>query len=351
MFRKSNSILVKAVAMGALLTSGGIATDRDDNKERKNSDAPMYGSRTNDGFTATRLPPVGTENRDFHRSLVEPTVKNILSEVDKRHEMRRELLMKPIKINLRGDAIRGVQPFDKVVNTLLADAKKYNVLLNLTLLNATETELKDILSHQDAGYIQEFDWTYEVNLIDDISAYDLSEVSDGNTEEWMDDSLTPTSTDDLDEEWIDDSLTFTPTDESDEEWIDDPLTLTGNDFDEEWIDDPAILRGGDPYAGLPRFRRPPVARAMYAPRLPDLVENVGKKGVITPPVRIVDTTGSLDIGKDKVDTSAWNITLVKDAEGQKDPNTQDLGRFNNVTSNVAHNNLVHIFCRENRVQA
>lgn len=335
MFRKSNSILVKAVAMGTLLTSGGIAMEGDGNKERKKLDAPLYGSTTNDGRTETRLPSMGAENRDFHRSLVEPAVKNILSTVDERYEMRRELLRKPIKVDLRGAAIRGVLPFDKLVNTLLADAKTYNVPLKLTLLNATETELNDILSHQNANYIQEIDWTYETNLMEDMNAYDLTEISDNNTEEW-----------------IDDTLTLTATDEPDEEWIDEPLTLTPNDLDEEWIDDPAaLIIGGGPYAGLPRFRRAAGARAMNPPLLPDLFENLGRKGVVAPPQRIIDDSNeSLNNRINELHPSAWNITLVKDAEGQKDPNSQGLGQFNNLGNHVSHN-LVHIFCRENRAQA
>lgn len=334
MFRKSNSILIKAVAMGTLLTSGGIATDGDENKESKKLDAPLYGSTTHGGTTETGLPSVGTENRDVHRSLVEPLVRNILSRVDEQLEMCRDLLKKPIKVDLRGAAIRGVQPIDKVVNTLLADAKKYNVPLKLILLNATETELNDILSHQDANYIQEVDWTYEMNLMEDMNAYDLTEISDNNTEEW-----------------VDDPLILTATDEPDEEWIDEFLTLTANELDEKWIDDPAaLIKGNGPYTGLPRFRRAAAARAMHPPLLPELVETLGQKGVVAPPKRVVDTSDSLDIGNDKIHTSAWNITLVKDAEGQKDPNSQGLGQFNNLTNHVPHN-LVHIFCRENRAQA
>ncbi|MGV8948821.1 MAG: hypothetical protein ACOH2E_05595 [Candidatus Paracaedibacter sp.] len=334
MFRKSNSILVKAVAMGTLLTSGGIATDGDDKKESKKFDAPLYGSTTHGGTTETRTPSMGTENRDVHRSLVEPPVRNILSNVDARLEMRRELLRKPIKVDLRGALVRGEQAFDKIVKTLLADAKKYDVPLKLTLVNATETELNGILSYEGVQF-DAFDFTYATPLIDDMNAYDLTEINDNNTEEW-----------------IDDSLTLTATDDADEEWIDEPLTLTANELEEEWIDDPAaLLMGGGPYAGLPRFRRAAAARAMHAPLLPELVERLGQKGVVAPPQRIIDDTdGSLDNRINELHPSAWNITLVKDVEGQKNPNSQGLGQFNNLGNHVSHN-LVHIFCRENRVQS
>lgn len=340
MLKKTNSVLVKAFTMGALLAKGGIATDRDDEKERKKLDAPLYNSISYKDTVETTPERGGAGGRDFHRSLIEPYVKNILSQVDERTEMRRELLRKPIKVDLRGAAIRGVPPLGKVINTLLADAKKYGVPIKLTLLNATAAELNDILSHENANAIGEFDWTDAVNLVDDMNAYDLEEVS----EKIGTDTPTDTPTEE-DEEWIDDPLGMT-SDDSDEEWIDDPLKLSADDPDEEWIDDPAGFRGGGPYAGLPRLRRA-VARARHAPILPELIENFGQKGTIAPPKRAVEDNVSLGIENDNSHISSWNITRLKDVEGKKDSNSQDAVHVNNLTNHVSHN-LVHIFCRENR---
>jgi hypothetical protein len=343
MLRKSNSILIKTFAMGALLASRGIAMDGGDEKERKKLDVPSYNSIAYNVTTVTTPETGRTGERDVHRSLLEPHVRNILSQVDERAEMRRELLRKPIKVDLRGAPIRGVLPLDKVTNTLLADAKKYGVPLKLTLLNATAAELDEILSHQDANYIEEFDWTNVVKLIDDMNAYDLEEISEKIDTPTP---ITDTPTDE-DEEWIDDPLGMTTPDELDEEWIDDPLKLTPDELDEEWIDDPAGLRGGGLHAGLPRLRRA-VARATHAPILPELVENFGQKGIVAPPKRFVENNESLDIKGDNLHISSWNITRIKDLDGKKDTNSQDVGQFNNLTNHVSHN-LVHIFCRENRV--
>ena len=338
MLKKTNSVLVKAFTMGALLAKGGMTTDGSDEKERKRLDIPSYNSMTYKTTTGTTPETGGMGERNFHRSLIEPYVKNILSQVDERTEMRRELLRKPIKVDLRGAAIRGVPPLGKVINTLLADAKKYGVPIKLTLLNATAAELNDILSHENANAIGEFDWTDAVNLVDDMNAYDLEEINE-KTE-----TLTETPTDE-DEEWIDDPLGMTA-DDSDEEWIDDPLKVASDELDEEWIDDPAGLRGGGPYAGLPRLRRA-VARARHAPILPELIENFGQKGVVAPPKRDIENNVSLDIENDTHHISSWNITRLKDIEGKKDSNSQDAGHVNNLTNHMSHN-LVHIFCRENR---
>gem|GEM_PF-6421641 len=239
MLKKSNSILFKAFAMGTLLANGGMAMDGDDDKRGKKLDTPLY----NSGSYKTPTEAVSKiGNRDFHRSLVEPPVRHILTQADERAEMRRELIRAPKIIDLRGASIRGVSPFHKVIHTLLADARTYGASIDkLTLLNATEEELAEILGHEDVQYVKEFDWTTYTphHLIDDMEAYDFMEEDN----KWSTDFF-ETSTDDLEEEWIDDPWELTTTDDSDEEWIVDPWRLIDVDDsdDEEWMNDPHHIR-------------------------------------------------------------------------------------------------------------
>ena len=259
MLKKSKVVLLKAITMGALLANGGIGTEGEDDKQKKDLNFPLPNAMVHGAATEATLMTGGSGGGDFHRSLIEPYVRNILVQVDERVERRRELLRKPIKVDLRGAPIRGILPFHKVLNTLLADAQKYDVPLNLTLLNATQAELSELLNHPNAPFIKELDWNYEVPLIDDMDAYDLLEdektggeeewtdettgftpTSEDSDEEWVDETIgfTPTS-EDSDEEWVDETTGFTPTSEdSDEEWIDDPIGFVSEDFDEEWINDP-----------------------------------------------------------------------------------------------------------------
>lgn len=343
MFKRSNSVFVKALAMGSILASGGIATDGEDNKRENNLDVPLYKAKNYKDPTETTPETMGSGGQDIHISLIESNVRNILSLVDERAEARRKLLQRPIKVDLRGAPIRGVLPFDKVVNTLLADAKKYNVRIKLTLLNVTEKELDEIITNKNADFIDEseFDWTPETKLIDDMGAYDFYGMEDEKGE------ITNTSKD-VDEEWIDDSVKLTA-DESDEEWITDPLWLTPGDPDEEWIDDPEGLLKHGPYAGLPRPRRA-VARGRHMPILPDLMENFGQKAIVAPPKMGMVTPEAGSIVVVNPELSGWNMTLIKDVENNMGQNPHELGDTSNLTNHMSHS-LVHIFCRENRVQA
>lgn len=368
MLRKSNVVL-KAITMGALLANGGIGTEGEDDKQKKGLNIPVHN---------TRAAEIGEKRGgDLYHSLIEPHVKNILLRVDERAEMRRELLRKPIKVDLRGEPIRGVLPLQKVLNTLLTDAHKYGVPLNLTLLNASTAELNEILNHTHAQYINELDWTYEVPLMDNMDAYDLSldeetaeltPTSSDADEEWIDETIefTPTP-EDTDEEWIDETVEFTPTpDDTDEEWIDDPIrAAVDDDLDEEWgydllgfmrddldeelIDGVLEVMGHDPVGVVkvvplvPRLRRV-AARARYMPPLHELMDNLGQKGIIAPPKKIVVDKAVVEQENYNPQLSGWSMTPIKNAEKNSDSNAQDLDRIKKLTHRASHN-LVQIFCR------